>query len=44
MYVNSQSIINIKNDDQFRFLWCILAHLFPFEDNENKKYQLIQCM
>ena len=41
-YKNSQSIINIKNDDQFCFLWCILAHLFPVEDHENRtsKYSM----
>ena len=35
-YKNNKSIINIKNDDQFRFLWCILAHLFPVEDHKNR--------
>ena len=35
-YKNTKSIINIKNDDQFCFLWCILAHLFPVEDNKNR--------
>ena len=34
-YKNSQSIINIKNNDQFCFLRCILAYLFPVEDNKN---------
>ena len=34
-YKNSQSIINIKNNDQFSFLWCILAYLFPVENNKN---------
>ena len=31
-YKNSQSIINIKNNDQYCFLWCILANLYPVED------------
>ena len=35
-YRNNKSIINIKNDDQFCFLWCILAHLFPVEDHKNR--------
>ena len=35
-YKNNKSIINIKNDDQFCFLWCILAHLFPVEDNKSR--------
>ena len=35
-YKNNKSIINIKNDDQFCFLWCILAHLFPVEDHKNR--------
>ena len=35
-YKNNESIINIKNDDQFCFLWCILAHLFPVEDHKNR--------
>ena len=34
-YKNSQSIINIKNNDQFCFLWYILAYLFPVENNKN---------
>ena len=33
---NNESIINIKNDDQYCFLWCILAHLRPVEDHENR--------
>ena len=35
-YRNNKSIINIINDDQFCFLWCILAHLFPVEDHKNR--------
>ena len=35
-YKNNKSIINIKNDDQFCFLWCILAHLFPVEDHKKR--------
>ena len=34
-YKKNQSIINIKNNDQFCFLWCILAYLFPVEVNKN---------
>ena len=34
-YKNSQSIINIKNNDQYCFSWCILAYLYPVEDNKN---------
>ena len=34
-YKKNQSIINIKKYDQFCFLWCILAYLFPVEDNKN---------
>ena len=34
-YKNNKSIINIKND-QFCFLCCILAHLFPVEDHKNR--------
>ena len=33
---NNKSIINIKNDDQFCFLWCILEHLCPVEDNKSR--------
>ena len=33
---NNKSTINIKNDDQFCFLWCILAHLSPVEDNKSR--------
>ena len=35
-YKNNKSIINIKNDDHFCFLWCILAHLCPVEDNKSR--------
>ena len=35
-YKNNKSFINIKNDDQFCFLWCILAHLFPVEDIKSR--------
>ena len=35
-YKNIKSIINIKNDDQYCFLWCILAHLCPVEDLKNR--------
>ena len=35
-YKNNKSIIKIKNDDQFCFLWCILAHLCPVESNKNR--------
>ena len=35
-YKNNKSIINIKSDDQFCFLWCILAHLCPIEDKKNR--------
>ena len=35
-YKKNKSIINIKNDDQFCFLWCILAHLCPVEDHKNR--------
>ena len=35
-YRIKKSIINIKNDDQFCFLWCILAHLFPVENHKNR--------
>ena len=27
---------NIKNDDQFCFLWCILAYLYPVEEHKNR--------
>ena len=34
-YKKNQSIINIKNNDHFCFLWCILKYIFPVEDNKN---------
>ena len=33
---NNKSIINIKNNEQCCFLWCILAHLCPAEENKNR--------
>ena len=35
-YKKNKSIINIKNDDQYCFQWCILAHLCPVEDHKNR--------
>ena len=35
-YKKIKSIINIQNNDQFCFLWCILAHLHPVEVNKNR--------
>ena len=35
-YKNNKSTINIKNDDQYCFLWCILANLCPVEDHKNR--------
>ena len=33
---NNKSIINIKNDSQYCFLWCILAYLYPVGDNKSR--------
>ena len=35
-YKDSKSIINIKNNDQYCFLWCILAYLYPVEDHKDR--------
>ena len=35
-YKNNKSILNIKNHDQFCFLWCILTHLCPVEENKKR--------
>ena len=35
-YKNKKSIINIKNDGQFCFLWGILAQLCPVEDHKDR--------
>ena len=35
-YKNNKSIINIKNDNQYCFLWCIMAYLYPVEDNKRR--------
>ena len=35
-YKKNKSIINIQNDDQFCFLWCILAYLYTVEDNKSR--------
>ena len=35
-YKNNESIIKIKNDDQYCFLWCILAHLCPVEVKKSR--------
>ena len=40
----SQSIISIRNEDQFCFLWCIiLAHLHQVEEHKIE-IQFIQCI
>ena len=35
-YKNNKSVLNIKNDDQYCFIWCILAHFCPVEDHKNR--------
>ena len=35
-YKDSKSIINIKNNDQYCFLWCILAQLYPVENHKDR--------
>ena len=35
-YKDSKSIINLKNNDQYCFLWCILAYFYPVEDHKNR--------
>ena len=35
-YKNNKSIINMNNNDRFCFLWCILAYLYPVEENKNR--------
>ena len=37
-YKNSKSILNIENNDQYCFIWSILAHLHPAKNNSNKIY------
>ena len=43
-YRDSKSIINIKNNDQFCFLWCILPYLYPVEDHKDRisKYLMLE--
>ena len=33
---DSKSIINIKNNDQYCFLWCVLAQLYPVEIHKDR--------
>ncbi|CAP20729.2 Protein CBG24022 [Caenorhabditis briggsae] len=33
---NKKAVINIKNKDDKCFMWCILAHLFPVEENSER--------
>ena len=35
-YKDNKSIINIKNKDQYCFLWCILAQLYPVENHKDR--------
>ena len=37
-YKNNKSILNIENDDQYCFIWSILAHLHKAKNNSNKIY------
>ena len=41
-YKNNKSFINIKNNDQYCFLWCILSYLYPVEDHKDRisKYDM----
>ena len=41
---NNKSIINIKNNDQFCFLWCILAYLFPVDHIHNASLSDIKVL
>ena len=34
-YKDNKSIIDIKNNDQYCFLWCILAQLYPVENHKD---------
>ena len=34
---NKKAIVNIQNKDEKCFLWCILRHLHPREDNDYRK-------
>ena len=35
-YKDNKSIIIIKNNDQYCFLWCILAQLYPVENHKDR--------
>ena len=35
-YKDNKSIININNNDQYCFLWCILAQLYPVENHKDR--------
>ena len=35
-YKDNKSIINIKNNDQYCFLWCILVQLYPVENHKDR--------
>ena len=35
-YKDNKSIINIKNNDQYCFLWCILTQLYPVENHKDR--------
>lgn len=34
--INSKSCLNIQNEDQHCFLWCIVADMFPAKTNPNR--------
>ena len=42
-YKNNKSIMNIKNNDQFCFLWCIVANMYPVEKTKIE-HQILQCI
>ena len=33
---NTKSCVNIKNNDNYCFLWCIMAYLYPTQRNPNR--------
>ena len=43
-YKNCKSIINIQNDDQFCFIWSILAYLYPPKSNKCCRYIIIHLI
>ena len=42
IHLRSPDILNIQNEDEKCFIWCVIAYLYPVEENSNRVSNYIQ--